>query len=1037
MATLQGLQKAIDTKSFNPNDLTEDQLLVIDDLLKTGELKGYKSIDEIITERSGAASAIAGEKQKKLQPFQQATKEAGFEVERADLELVGDVSLGAYAWLQDKDKLVNSLKKGMGAVEFGVNREALNFRTGQWDKYEKLLSNMPVVRNIKPFSRLAGVVGKMADGFRQIRKAGPTQFMQTELKSIAYGTGGAGIGSLTFDAANYATDFTAASSMDLAELTDDDVAKLPPGQREAYHALEAMNNAMVFNAGAAALGPLLQLAGGGVKKVLGLSTPEVEQLARYTKETGVPTNLFALADPNAGFLARGMKNILNVVGIFPATAGPGIKYKTEIEQETFKSMLDHLNAGAPYAHAELLSLGSLNQMKQNFRQYMDTIGLKYDVVFKEADLLGPEMKIIPIQNLSKATENLITSLKAQYPGMDLQMDKRVAELTEFDDPLVKFIAATKEYTNNLTEGLTAKEYVGLNKMLTAAYNQTKLYDPRGLVAQMNHALKADFNTVAEAPSIKVLMNDNKQIKEAYENVVKSQGEEGANLYVQNLIGGVKNVQKSLIDANDFFTRTIRRYQKSPVAGAIRKSDSNLFTNVGLLGVGGKYSVQPDELWSKTLKQVFRNGSKDSIEEMKFLLGYNKEGPGKEIFDRFKQLYMFDAFTQSFDVAPYLKGEPTFELMAKARESGVIMKSYVDDITKTLTGELDVQKFVDPKALIKTGLGEQKFLDMKVQADKVAGFNPVLFEENLGLAGRGIGAAEQAAARDRLIAMYGGGVEGKKGFEQLNKIIALMKANASYGISDTSTFVKRRAALGGIGAIAGGVLPFAAAGSVGLVPTLAFVFLSRFAGSVLSNPKSVEVLFDVLNPTLKIEKGIAGKLDLSKKRIFAALLNASLDEDKDAPKVDPDLINAKEITDYLLRKAPQIPNAKFKLDGMIKSEKDRMYPEIRALSRSPAPELAGGENFVRGAALAKQQDDMITMLESQIPEPTSPRQLAMQQLQQAQQRLQGQQPQQPMIPQVNMQQPTQTQAAKNPALFRALNPQDTLGQAIVERQAGTV
>ena len=81
-------------------------------------------------------------------------------------------------------------------------------------------------------------------------------------------------------------------------------------------------------------------------------------------------------------------------------------------------------------------------------------------------------------------------------------------------------------------------------MLTAAYNQTKIYDPRGLVAQMNHALKADFNTVAEAPSIKVLINDNQQVKEAYDNVIKSQGEEGANLYVQNLVNGVKNVQKS-------------------------------------------------------------------------------------------------------------------------------------------------------------------------------------------------------------------------------------------------------------------------------------------------------------------------------------------------------------------------------------------------------------------------------------------------------------------------------------------------------------
>ena len=561
--------------------------------------------------------------------------------------------------------------------------------------------------------------------------------------------------------------------------------------------------------------------------------------------------------------------------------------------------------------------------------------------------------------------------QSRYPlDMALQLDKRITELTEFDDPLVKFIAATKDYTKNYTEGLTAKEYVGLNKMLTAAYNQTKIYDPRGLVAQMNHALKADFNTVAEAPSIKVLINDNKQVKEAYDNVAKSQGEEGANLYVQNLVSGVKNVQKSLIDANDFFTRTIRRYQKSPVAGAIRRSDTNLFTNLGLLGVGGKYSVQPDELWSKTLKQVFRNGSKDSIEEMKFLLGYNKEGPGKEIFDRFKQLYLFDAFQHSFDVAPFLKGEPTFELMEKARQRGVIMKNYVDDITKTLTGELDIKKFVDPKALIKSGLGEQKFVDMKFQADKVAGFNPVKFEENLGLSGAGIGPAEYSAARDRLIAMYGGGEQGKKGFETLNKMIQLMKANASYGISDTSTFVKRRAMLGGVAAIAGGVLPFAAAGSVGLIPTLAFVFMSRYASSVLSNPKSLEVLFDVLKPGLKIEKNIKSEIGLSKKRAFADLLNRSMEEQKDSPKVKPNLINAQEITDYLLRTPTKMPNARFNISAIIPEERNRMYPEIRALQRSSPERLAGGENFVRGAAIARQKDLAASLIEANLPDPAT-------------------------------------------------------------------
>ena len=1026
MASIQGLQKAINEKSFDPNVLSREQLLAVDELFKSGELTGYNSIDDLINERKFAAVSIAKEKEKKLSPFQAATKEAGFEITRADLEAVGDITGGVFPYIQDKDKLVNSLKKGLGAVEMGMDTQALAYRVNQLDKFEKLLVNMPVVRNVKMFQRTAATVGKVADGFRNLYKAGPNQFLQTELKSIGLGVAGAGAGSLAFDAANYATDFTYASTKDIAEISDSDVAKLPPVQREAYHALEAMNNSAIFNAGAAALGPLLSLTSGSVKKILGLNSAETEQLARYSAETGIKTNIFALVDPNKGIIPSGVKNILNVVGIFPATAGPGIKYKSEIEKQTFRSMLDHLEAGAPYSHAELLSLGSLNQMKQNYRNYMDTIGVKYDVVFKEADLVGPNLKLIPMDNTKAAVEGMIDNLKAQYPAMNLGFDKSLKDITEFDDPLVKFVAAIKQYSGAFNEGLTAKEFVGLNKMLTQAYNQTKIYDPRALVGAVRNAFEADFNSIAQAPSIQALLK-NPAVKETYDELIKSQGEAGAKAYVENLIKGTQNVQKELVAANDFFSRIIRRYEKSPVARKVRTTDSTLFTNMGLMGVSGNYSVQPDELWSKTLKQVFRSGSKDSIEEMKFLLGYNKEGPGKEIFDRFKQLYLFDAFQHSFDVAPFLKGEPTFELMAKARERGVIMKSYVDDITKTLTGELDIKKFVDPKALIKSGLGEQRFVDMKFQADKVAGFNPIKFEENLGLAGAGIGPAEYSAARDRLIAMYGGGEAGKKGFETLNKMIQLMKANASYGISDTSTFVKRRAMLGGVAAIAGGVLPFAAAGSVGLIPTLAFVFMSRYASSILSNPKSLEVLFDVLKPGLKIEKNIRSELGLSKTRAFADLLNRSLEEKKDAPKVKPNLINAQEITDYLLRTPTRMPNAKFNISAIIPEERNRMYPEIRALQKSSPERLAGGENFVRGAAIARQKDLAASMIEAEIPEPsTVARYKAMQAT------LPGNVGQQPT------QQPVQqnTQVAQNPALYRALNPGDTLGQAIVEQRVAT-
>jgi hypothetical protein len=155
----------------------------------------------------------------------------------------------------------------------------------------------------------------------------------------------------------------------------------------------------------------------------------------------------------------------------------------------------------------------------------------------------------------------------------------------------------------------------------------------------------------------------------------------------------------------------------------------------------------------------------------------------------------------------------------------------------------------------------------------------------------------------------------------------------------------------------------------------------------------------------------------------------MDEDKDAPKVDPNLINAEEITNYLLRKPPQMPNAKFNLGAIPQNQRQRMYPELTAVSRTPGPELAGYENFVRGAAIARQKDEAASFIESQIPDPTGPREAR------AMQQRQGQQVQQPMIPQIRK--PMQTQVAQNPALFRALNPQDTLGQAIVERQTGTV
>ena len=61
MATLQGLQKALDNKTFDPSDFTQDQLILVDELFKSGNLKGYGSINDVIKERAGAAVGVAQE----------------------------------------------------------------------------------------------------------------------------------------------------------------------------------------------------------------------------------------------------------------------------------------------------------------------------------------------------------------------------------------------------------------------------------------------------------------------------------------------------------------------------------------------------------------------------------------------------------------------------------------------------------------------------------------------------------------------------------------------------------------------------------------------------------------------------------------------------------------------------------------------------------------------------------------------------------------------------------------------------------------
>ena len=71
--TLEELQKKLDDKSLNPNELSQEQRSIIDELIRRGELKG-PTMGELGAQRDVAAKKIARADEFYADPIGQALK---------------------------------------------------------------------------------------------------------------------------------------------------------------------------------------------------------------------------------------------------------------------------------------------------------------------------------------------------------------------------------------------------------------------------------------------------------------------------------------------------------------------------------------------------------------------------------------------------------------------------------------------------------------------------------------------------------------------------------------------------------------------------------------------------------------------------------------------------------------------------------------------------------------------------------------------------------------------------------------------------
>ena len=1020
MASVKELQQRLDNKTFNPAELNPQQREAVDMAFQQGILKGYANVSEIERERKIGSKLVAREKEKRAQPFTTATEgtvpfmERG--VERSDLELIGDITGAGFVYMKDMPKIVNEFRQNP-TQGYGANKYLA--ASDKFDAFKKIADRLPIVRNVKILNRAARVAGKIVDGTRNLSKY-PSQLLVTEAKAQLASAGGAGVGSILYDAANMATDFNGAVLQDLSEVSDNDINKLPYSQQVFVHSAEAMQNALFYNLIGSSIAPILGGVMRGMKGPLGLGSKESKELAEaaYKKNMELTIPAVAKADSIGGRIITAFEKIFGVIPLVNTFAK---RQRKKFEQQAFRQFLDEVTAKAPIEHVGVMNLKYLPTMRENFAQLFDSIKANYDVVDKLNEKMG-NPKFIPTKEVKTIANDIMESFEkstaepflgktqpdfARVPDYGAKFKKG----SEFADPFIDTINKAR----GLDDYITPAEYQGFMKTMQRDYANSKMEDLRGMFFSLNSAAKNDFNKIANPDNIQGYLAS-ANFKAQYDEILESTGKEAADEFLIKTTSDMKAFGDALFDANKFFS-TVTNAFNSPLAKKIRNTQANVFATKSMAGILTTGAKGEGQMWENVVRNVFRSDDPNAMKQLKYLLGVNNPNnkAGRELFERSKTNYLWESIIKSFDTQPRNVGETLGEAIERAKKTGTIDFKNLRDVFKAAgTEDLEAVRRFDPEKAVRYGIGEVNTQALKATAKDAGEFNIVKFRNNMGY----FDSASKKASIDKWTEMYGGGIQGKQAAENLGKLIDIMEAEYGKVISDSNSYLMRRIMLSGPGqsVIAGGLFAGAAA-SGGIMGAIPLTFILAAGGYYLANPKSLKFLLDVYTDLERMEKLGRRATPQNVPKSMFKLLNWAKQEDKDFPDVDPKRIDFEEVTDYLLNKDILIPEFGFSMDAINPELKNRFYPELKVIDQGSDAEAAGGVNFLEGSDIGTNQANQVVNFV-----PPAPNNVA----------VPRQQPMQAMQPAYKTMVPQAFQPQYTPQAFQNLFPNDPLGQAIANQ-----
>ena len=1077
MADLNDIQKAVNERRIDSRSLNDAQREALDLSFKSGELKGYEGVDQYEQLIDTAALSVAQGKMKRLKPL-----EASTGIDRGDMVLAGTLGFGMLPYLKEKDALVDSFVKYGFKDHYGIDTRAgvasdiYAKRLSGMSNFAKKMKRVPGVLGtpVRVFGNLIGMLDDSVDFFKKVQKFGPSPALAVEAKAGLLGYAGAGAGSYAFEIANLGSDFVGATSQDMANLTDNQIRKMPFVERAFVNAVDAAYTEMLWTGGALGLIPLVRGAKGQLKSSLDLDKAQAKELAGAAERTGqrlnivdlIPTNTPGLKGAWQGFV----KKFFTTLGVYPLVNAPlndfNKAFNANLTQEQFFKIQDNLEL-APKVNLSILNYTGVNQIKSEFKNVWKVIDDEYGRFRDYYEKIG-NPRFIPMTNIRANTNQLISRLKQEYPEqMDIwtNLEKGARDLTPADDSLVAYIKYLNSLSdpNSYSSGGQAgyarlSDMLGMSRMMTQAYSRSSFKVLDSEVIKLKKGFENDINSLGEATNRGVLKD--KIFKDEYAQRLANEGPESAEAFLDSNIQAATGGLKQLQEANAFYSMVLRPYEKSSVARKLMAADRKLFASKGI-DMTGIESIAPDQVFDKVIRGVLSGDSPIAIKQLKQILGVTdssyqilgKEGnvertvkipnskESQAVWDRYVSQWYWDSWNNSTkNPIRDLRGLSAQAIAQQAKEKGFVRKTFnpldadVEQRVRAKTKTDEVLNLTEVDARIFTqGGGMANVNEGLIRNHDFGALDIDEFVRKLGI--------DNAQGKDKIREIFGGGAKGQKALDLLEDVIAVKRAVDSTPSTDPSKFIQRSLTLRAGSGGGGGMTATAVTGAVlGLGSTLKLILASRGFAEIIASPKLMEHVMDMNKAYRfaldKSEQSMLpgkGSVALNPKmyqnatRNYIRVLNSFFESRGDNFRVDPDKIDFEEIRQKIESLEPNVSlKTSFDFGSLPKFTRDRIYPEYEAakiLAKNPANRQAA-EEFFTGASIMGASHDQFNKAINSNP------------LMQAAEPQVNTPPIQPIgmpesggsqAPMAAQQAPQDT--GQRAATYQALFPQDALGTAI--------